>query len=236
MSELTLCIPYYENPSMLARQIETWNDYDLKTQGGFSVAIVDDGSPRNPALPVIQANPCKLKIRLWRIAENIPWNQHGARNLAAKAVGGNGWLLMTDIDHILEPDAARAVVVAEIDRRYHYTFNRISLPERSPYKMHCNSFLVTREAYWKAGGYDEDYCGTYGGDGPFLRALRQVAPERRMEVALLRMPREVLADASTTEWPRTGPLKQAYQEIHKAKNKTGEGPKNPLRFTWERLL
>lgn len=223
---------------MLARQIDTWNSYDDDTRAQVSVALVDDGSPRNPALPVIKANPCKIKIRLWRILENKPWNQHGARNLAAKVVGGDPWLLMTDIDHLLEADAARRVVAANLKPACHYTFDRVSLPERAPYKRHCNTFLATRSAYWLAGGYDEDFCGTYGGDGPFLRNLAKVAPERHLDgVQVVRVPRDVLADASTTEWPRVGEFKEAYRALHKAKNKKGDvKPTNPLRFTWERQL
>lgn len=238
MSAFTLCLPYYENPGILARQIETWNSYDDEARAQISVALVDDGSPRNPALPVIKANPCKLKIRLWRVLENKPWNQHGARNLAARAVGGNPWLLMTDIDHLLEPEAALKVVRASLKPACHYTFDRVSLPDLLPYKAHCNTFLVTRDAYWKVGGYDEDYCGAYGGDGPFLRALGRLTPERRMAgVRVVRVPRDVMPDASTTEWPRVGEFKDAYRELHKAKNKRGDvKPVNPLRFTWERQL
>lgn len=221
---------------MLAMQIANWNAYDEVTRANVSVVLVDDGSPRNPALPVIQANPCALKIALFRIAENIPWNQHGARNLAAKAAS-KGWLLMTDIDHLLEPAEARKLVDANLHPGVHYVFDRVSLPDRAPYKRHCNTFLLTRDAYWQTGGYDEDYSGTYGGDGPFLRALAGIAPEKPARATVVRVPREVLADASTTEWPRTGALKDAYRARHKAKNKAGrEKPVNPLRFTWERLL
>lgn len=238
MSAFTLCLPYYENPGMLARQIDTWNSYDEETRAQVSVAIVDDGSPRNPALDVLKAKPSKVKVRLWRVLENKPWNQHGARNLAAKAIGGDGWLLMTDIDHLLEAPDALKVVRASLKPVHHYTFDRVSLPDRAPYKRHCNTFLVTRGAYWNAGGYDEDYCGTYGGDGPFLRHLARVAPEKRLEgVQVVRVPRDVLPDASTTEWPRVGEYKDAYRALHKAKNKRGEvKPTNPLRFAWERVL
>lgn len=237
MTAFTLCVPYFENPLMLARQIACWNGYDAATRAAVSVIVVDDGSPRKAAEPVIRANPCALKISLFRIAQNIPWNQHGARNLAAKMAGKDAWLLMTDIDHMLEPPEARKVVKTTLDVTRHYLFDRVSLPERAPYKRHCNTFLATREAYWKAGGYDEDYCGTYGGDGPFLRALAKVAQERLIKATVVRVPREVLADASTTEWPRDGAMKEAYREIHKAKNKAGQPrPSEPLRFTWERQL
>lgn len=236
MSAFTLCIPYYENPSMLARQIAGWNAYDPHTAAQINVVLIDDGSPRSPALDVLKLIPCRLKIGLWRIVENIPWNQHGARNLAAKVAGPDDrWLLMTDMDHLLEPEAARELVAMNLRPGRHYTFARVSLPDLAPYKMHCNSFIVQRGDYWKAGGYDEDFCGSYGGDGPFLRALAKVAPAEHLDaVRIVRVPREVIADASTTEWERTGPMKLAYQR--KAAEKRGAPPKNPLRFNWERLM
>src|SRR5690606_30559268 len=144
-------LPYYENPGILARQIETWNAYDEATREAVNVVLVDDGSPRNPALDVLRLFPCKVKIGLWRVIPNIPWNQHGARNLAAKVAGEeDGRIVMTDMDHLLEPAEARKVVETALDPARHYTFNRISLPERLPYKVHCNSFLVTRGTYWQA--------------------------------------------------------------------------------------
>lgn len=235
--KFTLCLPYYENPGMLRRQLACWGAYGPEARAAMDVIVVDDGSPRSPALEVL-AGFGGLALRLYRINENIPWNQHGARNLAAKAAGkGDRWLLMTDMDHLLEPDQAAALAQLKPRPDRHYVFDRISLPGRVAYKRHCNSFLVTREAYWQAGGYDEDYCGSYGGDGPFLRALRAVAPEAQCAARLVRVPREVQADASTTDWDRTGPLKDEYRARQKAKNKAGrDRPENPLRFTWSRQL
>jgi hypothetical protein len=233
----TLCLPYYENPGMLRRQLDCWAAYGPEARAAVDVVVVDDGSPRNPALDVL-AGFGGLALRLYRINENIPWNQHGARNLAAKAAGkGDHWLLMTDMDHLLEPDQAAALAQLKLRPDRHYIFDRITLPSRRPFKRHCNSFLVSRAAYWRTGGYDEDYCGTYGGDGPFLRFLRSEAPEAHSGARLLRVPREVEPDASTTEWGREGPMKDEYRARQKAKNKSGDAhPKDPLRFTWSRVL
>lgn len=237
MTPFKLVIPYYENPGMLVRQIAVWNLYAGALREAVQVILVDDGSPRFPAAEVIAAYPCKLKLRLWRIAENIPWNQHGARNLGAKVAGEGGWLLMTDIDHLLMPDQALCLAEKALDPARHYTFARTSLPELAPYKPHPNSFLVTRAAYWEVGGYDEDYCGSYGGDGRFTSQLSALVPEEALHVKLVRVPREVQPDASTTEWPRTGELKDRFRSLFEAKRAAGdEKARNPLRFTWERVL
>lgn len=237
LTPFRMVIPYYENPGMLVRQIAVWNLYAGELRDSVGVILVDDGSPRRPALDVIRDHPCTLKLGLWRIAENIAWNQHGARNLGAK-VAGAGWLFMTDIDHLLMPDQALVLAAKPLDPARHYTVERTSLPELRPYKHHCNTFAVTRQAYMAVGGYDEDYCGAYGGDGPFLRQLAAYVPEERLrDVHVVRVPREVQPDASTTEWPRTGALKERYRRLHEDKRRRGdEKARNPLRFTWERLL
>lgn len=236
MTPFKIVMPYYENPGMLVRQIAVWDLYAGPLRDAVQVILIDDGSPRFPARQVLAEHPCKLKVRVWRIVENIPWNQHGARNLGAKVAGSDGWLLMTDIDHLLMADQALRLAQKDLDPAAHYTFARTSLPDLTPYKRHCNSFLVTRAAFWAVGGYDEDYCGSYGGDGPFLRHLNALVPEMPLDdVEIVRVPREVQPDASTTEWPRQGRLKDRYQQLHRAKRERGdEKARNPLRFTWAR--
>lgn len=238
MTPFTVVVPYFENPGMLVRQIAVWNLYAGELRKAVNVVLVDDGSPDSPAAEVVANHPCTLKIGVWRIAENIPWNQHGARNLGAKVAGGDGWLLMTDIDHLLMPDQALRIASKSLNPAKHYTMERVSLPDLLPYKHHCNTFLVTRAAYWAVGGYDEDYCGAYGGDGPFLRQLNALVPEQRLkDVHVVRVPREVQPDASTTQWSRTGEMKDRYRAIHETKRMKGdEKARNPLRFAWERVL
>ena len=74
--------PYYENPKMLERQVENWNRYAGELRGALRIILVDDGSTKYPAEPIFKH--CKMPKKLYRVKEDIPWNQHGARNLGAK--------------------------------------------------------------------------------------------------------------------------------------------------------
>jgi hypothetical protein len=136
---------------------------------------------------------------------------------------------------------AYTLLTKDLNPLHYYTFERAFAPDfkNEDRKYHCNTFLVRRSAYWAVGGYDEDYCGTYGGDGPFLRQLNIVAPREHLnDIVLLGFPETVIPDANTREWGRKETQWQKeYRKKFDAKRKSGdERAKNPIRFEWERLF
>jgi hypothetical protein len=104
-------------------------------------------------------------------------------------------------------------------------------------KPHPNTFLLTKSAYWGAGGYDEDYCGTYGGDGPFARWLSVGRERKHLEdVRVVRWPREVISDASLPPAFREE-YKKLYRPLFEAKGGgAAQRPTRWVRFPWERVL
>lgn len=232
--------PYYENPQMLERQVENWNRYAGDLRDHVRIIVVDDGSKKYPAKPIME----KLNFpkRLFRVLEDIPWNQHGARNLGANRAcldDENYWLYMSDMDVMLTAETAYDLFTRELDPKFHYTFERAFLPDLSRRKVHCNTFLVKHSIYWAVGGYDEDYCGAYGGDGPFLRQMANLAPNRHLgDVLLYGVETDVVPDANTTSLSRKdGEYGAKYRATFDAKRRTGdERSKNPIRFNWERVL
>ena len=237
MNTVKLIYPYYENPGMLERQVQNWNRYAGELRANVQIVLVDDGSPKNPALPIFKE--CKIPKVLYRVKENIPWNQHGARNLGAKVASKEDvWLFMSDMDIILTAETAFSLFEKKLSGAHHYTMERTFAPTFTERKYHCNTFLVRRAVYWQVNGYDEDYCGTYGGDGAFLRQIDAIAPRRHFkDIVLLGYPDTVVPDANTREWERVGEMKDEYRRRFDAKRKSGdERSKNPIRFEWERLL
>jgi len=230
--------PYYENPQMLQRQVENWNRYAGELRDNVRVLLIDDGSQKHPAEPIFRH--CKIPKKLYRVKEDIPWNQHGARNLGAQracTVPENYWLYMSDMDVILTPEAAFDLFSRELDPRHYYTFERTYLPDCTVRKTHCNTFLVKHNVFWATGGYDEDYCGTYGGDGPFLRQLNVLAPEEHLyDVLLFGVERDVISDANTDLPRKEGKFGDAYRKKFDEKRRTGdERARNPIRFEWEEV-
>lgn len=244
MPDLTLVVPFYLNSGMLSRQYEGWSAWPSKLRNRIEIILVDDGSPE-PAADVLR--PERLPpLRIYRVTEDRPWHQHAARNLGAH-VAGEGWMLLTDMDHVLSEDAARALLelLGRLDPDAIYMLDRIEadtgLPtlgrDRRP-KPHPNSFVVTRETYWKIGGYDEDLCGLYGTDSAFRDRAFRTARRGHINIPLTRYWRDLVPDASTTTLPRKeGREPGAKERVLAAKKARGEaGIVKVLRFDWERVI
>lgn len=245
MPDLTLVMPFYRNCEMLARQYETWAGWADKRKRRLEVILVDDGSPEPAAdVPRPQDLPA---LRIYRVTEDRPWHQHAARNLGAH-VAENGWLLLTDMDHVLTDDAARLILkkmdAGHLDHRMIYMLDRVEAdtgePTRNEYghrKPHPNSFVLTRKLYWKIGGYDEDYCGIYGTDGLFKERAFKIARKGHLDVPLVRYWRDLVPDASTNAPRKEGRDPNAKAAVLKAKAERGEqGMVRVLQFDWERVL
>ena len=247
MSALTVVIPYYDNPTMLSEQYRAWQGYPEAVKSQIDVVLVDDGSPSSPAVHV--PRPGGLPpLRIFRVLEDLPWHQHGARNLGAH-VAESPWLFLTDMDHVLPGSSARALLEL-LDRDAIYTFHRLDAPNLTPKRddrgqlhPHVNTFALRRDRFWAVGGYDED-CVGYGTDGYFRRRLYAHGPSIHLDdVPIVRYPREVVADANTQA--PVGVTPKAFRDQSRRssetqrrlteKQRTGDGPKT-LDFTWERVL
>jgi glycosyltransferase involved in cell wall biosynthesis len=243
--ELTLVIPYYRNISMLSEQVRMWNDYPPD----LHVILVDDGSPEE-ALPVVEQHAAPHlwpRLEVYRIDKDVAWNRGGARNLGS-TVAQSDWIMHIDIDHVLRPDCAARLMAFEpyASRWYRFprfrrgaadeTRNKDALARSvkyGPVKPHIDSYLCTREMYWRAGGYNEDFSGCLGGGSPFLQCLAEeaavdMAPD---DVFLEVYTRDTVKDASDFS------LSRETSEFTRRKTAMGGNlrGKNPLRFTWKRV-
>jgi glycosyltransferase involved in cell wall biosynthesis len=242
---LSLVMPYYRNPGQLALQYDTWTRWPAAAKAQFEVVIVDDGSPE-PAIAVDRPDGLPT-LSIYRVLEDRPWHQHAARNLGAHVARGP-WLLLTDMDHVLTAEAARALFkrMGRLDPETAYFLHRIDADTGEPTigtdgksKPHPNSFIMTRDLYWQAGGYDEDYCGIYGTDGLFKKRLFDVAARGFLKhVPLIRYSRDVIPDASTSTLPRKeGRDPGAKRAVAAAKAARGTADQvTTLNFPWERVL
>lgn len=241
---VTLIVPYYRNAAMLERQMQEWIDYP----NSIKVIVVDDGSPE-PAKNVL--GPFVGNVEVYRILQDIPWNRGGARNLGAK-VADTKWIMHIDIDHILPAACAETMMKTRLTPGVEwYRFRRFRVGradatrrkdaiaddvEFGEIKPHGDSYLCTRELYWRVGGYDEDYSGCLGGGSPFLKQLERAAPVAIFpgEVCLNVHTRDSVPDASDFSLSRDT---SEYSRRRKEKERRGDTrAKNPLRFKWERVL
>lgn len=239
MRPITIVLPYYINQGMLLEQLRSWRALPADIRAQLHVVVVDDGSPREPALPVVQAaEPAGVaSFRLYRTGVDVRWNWLFCRNLGVK-VADTEWVLLTDIDHVAPEATWRSLMTDKLDPRSVYRFSRVDAPALTPYKAHPNSWFLTRALFDAIGGYDERFSGFYGTDSEFRERVQAAARAVIMRGdVLVRYPREVIADASTTTYGRKEP--QDRENVTRIKDARAQ-VKNwrPLRvtFPYERLV
>jgi hypothetical protein len=210
--QFTLVMAYYENPCMLVEQFAHLRRLGDNLGPNLHVRIVDDGSPESPAIDQC----CGMFTRnyglgglgsfeTWRMQVDVRWNQDACRNVGVRE-SPTDWILLTDMDHVVPPETWRALMLGKLREDTVYRFSRKTAPELEEYKPHPNSWALTKEMYWRIGGYDEALAGHYGTDGDFLVRARRVAGEPvQLKEWLVRYPREVISDASTRTLERKTP-------------------------------
>lgn len=255
LPEVSLVMPYYRNPRMLARQLLTWDlEWSGSVKSRCEVIVVDDGSPEPAADVAACIHVSGLAVSVYRVLEDRPWHQHAARNLGAHVASGR-WLLMTDMDHVVPSETMAALLSqsTEASKKTVFTFSRRDAPASEPWKSdhwstmahtlndrgelkpHVNSFAIRRDFYWKIGGYDEEYCGVYGTDKLFRRRLWRRGTEKVIDLPLIRVSRDVIPDASTTTLDR-GERKERKKLIARDKQIRGEAKTvKTLQFDWEKV-
>lgn len=226
MRKLTIALPYYENPGMLERHFAALEALPEQLRVQLRLIVVDDGSPRFPAV----ARPCGVDVEIYRITVDVRWNQDAARNLGVHHAP-DGWVLMTDIDHLIPTSTLEALVYGGLDEATIYRFSRVSEPDMAGYKPHPNSWLMTKAMFERTGGYDERFAGFYGTDADYRDRVVQAAPVVVLPNFLVRVPREVTPDASTTAYQRKQPEDQAA--IPEIKRERARDPNwRPKRLTF----
>ncbi len=230
---ITQIMSYYDNPTMLKRQLENIASYDPELKEKLELIIIDDCSPRWPA--TIEVDP-GVPVRLFRTLVDIRWNQDFCRNLGAMNAKTD-WLLLTDIDHLVPEDTMAGLFkMKDLKRQVAYKFDRVSAPDMQPYKPHPNSWLMTRDFYWVVGGYDERFAGYYGTDGDFRDRINLHTNIVQLPLPIIRVGREVIPDASTTTLERKTPEDgAAIQRIKEQRGSINVAPV-VMSFPWEEIL
>jgi glycosyltransferase involved in cell wall biosynthesis len=253
--KITMVVPFYRQSQMLRKQLETWASYHIDALCAFEFIVVDDGSPE-PAEPILrEAYAAHGNLmpapRLLRIEKDVPWNRGMARNLGTLHAETE-WVLHVDTDHVLPPDSALTLVrlFAQVSPAHWYRFKRFRVGAAdetrkkdaiNPHvtfgeiKPHIDSYLCTKKAYWKAGGYNEDFSGVLGGGSPFLKEMEKANGEpRHIEAPLHVHTRDSVPDSSENTLSRDPALFAARKREIMAKRGTLRGH-NPVRLPWHEI-
>lgn len=180
MVKVSIVIAVLDSHEIVRRQLLHFNHFKTSTNK-WEVIIMDDGSEL-PIRPI----PVDYRLNIYPTGDTRPWSQPCARNAGAQLAAGE-YLLMTDIDHVLTEQALQAVVDFEgdkmmfprkwgvLNRRGRVTQDLQTLIEYGLDPMlyarrklnagqHANTFAMRKTLFDILGGYEERFCGKYGGD------------------------------------------------------------------------
>lgn len=180
MVKVSIIIAVLDSHEAVVRQLIHFSKMPLPHN--VELIIMDDGS--NP--PLRGCTCCNYKLKIIATHDTRPWSQPCARNAGAKVAKGE-YLLMTDIDHVLSKESVYAALDFDGDKmmfprkwgilditgcldrnlevlaRYGLSlalYDKRGLSAGS----HPNTFVMRKSIFEELGGYDESYCGKYGGD------------------------------------------------------------------------
>ncbi len=191
MSDITICLLYYDEPEALSYHYE---EMHLAINEGFNYTIIDDGSSKFPIETFLPKIPKDVSI--YRISQDYPWNIPGARNLAA-LVSKTEWFVHLDCDLVFDYGALIQLKNLKLFKNQFYSFGRNGLKAGKPT---AGTLLLNKTEFWASGGYNEFFRGSYGYNDPYLKYrlkknniievyLSQILLEDRNEVASCRLKR-----------------------------------------------
>lgn len=231
---LSLIVPYYNHPDFLKFQLHLWNNYSEKIKEEMEIILVDDGSKISivdlPNLP-----PFPINLKIYRILEDIPWNEKGARNLGA-TVSTSNWLLHTDFDHWFDIQNLEKIINLKKEEKYIYRFQRLKYG--IPYTQHKETHLIYKEKFFSVGGFDEDFSGIWGG-GAYTLYFDILLKQKKMEVFYLNdvyvngAYLDRFHDCQVTNLSKKTNV--GVGDLIRSKKKKYKSGKI-LRFNWERVL
>lgn len=168
---LTLVMAVFGQPKMLATQFAEIRGYPTDVLDQLTVIIVDDHGNPPVAKREVEALDVGVKdAQLYRIVDDIPWNQMGARNLGMHKA--HDWCVMLDPDMVIPASQIRGFLKAAANgrrgvvTRFALKHHNGAIDMSSP-----NTYLIHRDDFFAVGGYDEDYRGNKGWSDVQLLAI-----------------------------------------------------------------
>lgn len=148
MVKLTILYSYFGQQEMVKKQIKEWKKY----QGKADLVYVDDCSK----VPLMKPDG----VTVYRVLDDIKWNQGGARNLGMSKQ--KGWVIVLDMDYLVTEKNIEQILSLKPKKGTVYYFGRTGEP------ISYTLYLIHSDDFKKTGGYDEDFSGHYGWEDALL--------------------------------------------------------------------
>ena len=119
---------------------------DANYRAQFEIIIVDDGSDE-----AVIPNSNGLNLKAYRISDDIPWNQAGARNLGC-FIAESQWVLFLDIDQLPLENCVQLILKSIQDLElscmyYFYVEEFIDSNLNKKLDVHPNTFLANMHRF-----------------------------------------------------------------------------------------
>lgn len=164
--EVSIIIPLYfnqKNTETLTSLLKTYRSYSKDLLAKIEFVFVDDCSPLEVTIP----ENCSLNYQLFRITDDIQWNQSGAKNLGATYAKSQK-LIFSDTDHLFSEEILKKIVKSSVPKHlYHFKTidsNGVKQKRRTPGILYCS-----KATFFTGLGYDEEFSGYYGCEDVFFR-------------------------------------------------------------------
>lgn len=162
---ITINVTYYNDITFLI----SWHKFMKRNNDeGLDIhyTFCDDGSQNVPAVDFFEKIQAPKNCSLYVVKKDIGFNSHGCRNLLMQQTKTR-WNLLSDIDRLYRLDTIKSMCNTSLLNESEYyipCFDKSQKPS-------VNDFFVTKDMYWKAGGYDEEYTNIHWGDRLFFDVL-----------------------------------------------------------------
>jgi len=201
-------------------------DAQVRTQ--FEIIIVDDCSDK-AIIPQING----LNLKAYRITDDIPWNQAGARNLGC-FMAESPWVLFFDIDQVPLEDSVSLILESIKDLEtnclyYFYVKDFIDSNLKKKLDIHPNTFLANTQRFKTTCMYDEDFAGHYGYEDLYLPYVWEFYGGKRLILGNTPLFKDT--KFKTEKLDRSSVINEAL--ALKKINTDLKKPSSFIRFSWE---
>lgn len=178
---LTIILTYSDESACIKQWVEVINNVCLR-DNDIKIIIVDDASNEAPAIAFMDTLAVPDNLSLYRMRYMVGYNMYGCRNLAMEKTETE-WNLLCSMTSIIQPDdiikIKNMIVNSEVDPNAVYDFVECPLEK--------NIWLITKDNFWEAKGYDSEWVGCRGGQVTTIERLLSFCTQDTLPYHLIRI-------------------------------------------------